>query len=76
MLFHIVNCSRFKRKNLLFFVTIRYYVLFDEFDAGMILVQVYNMLNSICAINIACGGDGFRLNATTYFNNVYIMAVK
>ena len=53
-----------------------YYLIFDLFDAWVILVQVYNMLNFICVIYIACGGDGFRLNATTYFNNVYIMAVK
>ena len=53
-----------------------FYLLFDMFDAVVVLVQVYNMLNFIGAIYIACGGDGFRLNATTYFNNVYIMAVK
>ena len=75
-LFHIVKCTRFKIKKFLFFVAIRYYLLFDQFHAGVILVQVYNMSNSICAINVGCGGDGFRLNATTYFSNVYIMSIK
>ena len=66
----------FKRINYLYLVAIRYYLIFDLFDAGVILVQVYNMLNFICATYIACGGDGFRLNATANFNNVYIMAAK
>ena len=65
-----------KEKNYLFLVTIRYYLIFDLFDAGVILVQVYDMLNFICAIYIACGRDGFKINVTTYFNNVYIIAVK
>ena len=46
-----------------------FYFLFDMFDAVVVLVQVYNMWNFVGAIYIACGGDGFRLNAATYFNN-------
>ena len=65
-----------KEKKYLFFVSLKYYLIFYLFDAWVVLVQVYNILNFICDIYIACGGDSFRLNATTYFNNVYIMAVK
>ena len=48
--------------------------LIINFNSNML--NVYNMLNFICAIYIGFGGGSFSLNATTYFNNVYIMAVK
>ena len=35
----------------------------------VILIQVHNMFNFICVIYIAYGGDGFRLNTATHFNN-------
>ena len=40
--------------------------------AGVILAQVYKVSNFICVIYISHGEDGFRLNATTYFNNMTV----
>ena len=52
--------------NYLFLVAIRHYLIFDLFDAGVIFVLVLSMLNFIWVIYIACGGNGFRRNTTTY----------
>ena len=52
--------------NYLFLVAIRHYLIFDLFDAGVIFVLVLSMLNFIWVIYVACEGNGFRRNTTTY----------
>ena len=64
-----------KEKNYLFFVALRYCLLFNLFDAGVILVQVYNMLNFICVIYMHVEEIVSGL-MPLLVNNVYIMAVK
>lgn len=64
------------KENYLFLVVFRHYLIFDQFDAWVILVLVYNKFGFICKIYTGCGGDGFTLNATSYFNDVFIMTVK
>ena len=66
----------FKKKNNYFLVPMRCYFIFYLLDAGVIPVQVYNMLNFICAVYAAYGGDSFRINSTAYLSNIYIIAIK
>ena len=64
------------KENHTWFLLLSGIIFFLIFSCWVILVQGYNMLNFIFVIYTACGGDGLRLNATTYFNNIYIMVVK